>query len=174
MKIKKIFEYKKSLWEDNDNWASHTNRYKLLYIREEEYGGDTEKDYEIVNFNKLDIKTITNYINGLSGETSVESDDNEIRIEVTIEKEDLLIIIYKVEDDYYFVSDEFMGNGYKCDTIEGVIQLFNEKVFPGFKRLSLEEIKLKEMKLKLMNYYNGLNINDIGSLSKIIKIIEKA
>jgi hypothetical protein len=161
MKIKKIFEYQKDkLWEPNDNWASWTTDG---FIKE------LDVEYTIVDFNKVDIKSIGEYVNTLGSGEYIEIEYREILIRVP---EYVVVVIYKVEDDYFFVSDEGNGGGYKCDTVEGVIQLFDEKIFKYSVRLDREGAKLKEMKLKLMNYYNNVRISDIESLEKIIKIID--
>ena len=162
MKIKKIFEYQKDkLWKPNDNWAAWTTDGLIKEL---------DVEYTIVDFNKVDIKSISEYVNTLGSGEYIEIEDNEIMIQ---KPENLILVMYKVEDDYFFVSDEYNANGYKCDTIEGVIQLFDEEIFKNSVRLDREGAKLKEMKLKLMNYYYSLKVSDIESLEKILKIIEK-
>ena len=179
MRIKKIFEYQKDkLWE-YDDWSYDIDREEATFIIQDEDG----TTFEPLNFNDIEIKKIRTCVSlynlpNFSFEVKsgpIELVDGpkykkEIEIKLFDYRHNInrLIIIFKGDDDYFFVEDE---DGYKCDTIDGVIQLF-DVLFANFGTISESEVKFRELKLTITNYIENSTIVDVNNMSNIVKIIE--
>jgi hypothetical protein len=182
MRIKKIFEYQKDkLWE-YDDWSYDIDREEATFIIQNENG----TTFEPLNFNDTEINKIRSCVSLFdlpnfnfevkSGPIElVDGPKYKKEIKITILSGPLnhimrVIIIFKVDDDYFFIDDT-EEDGYKCDTIDGVIQLL-ETLFDEYGTITKSEAKFRELKLTITNYIENSTIKDVENMSKIVKIIE--
>lgn len=155
MKYLKLFEStEEKLW-DHSQW----------YInRENGMISDNNNEYKVYPFDKKDVTYITRALGLFKANpkknlvvepmylSDGDSENNKFKdCSIYITGVRHSINIYKTEDKYYYVERTFPSDRlgsynsyykYKCDTVEGVIQLFKNEIFKKWKpRLGLNDIK---------------------------------
>lgn len=183
MRIKKLLEYQKDKLWDYDDWSYELDREEVTFTIENGDGVSFDpvefKDTEInkiracvslFDLPKFNFEVKSGPIELVDGpkykkeiKIDIYNDTNGIGI-------DRVIIIFKSDDDYFFLDDS-EADGYKCDTVDGVIQLL-ETLFDQYGTITKSEAKLRELRSTINSYIQNSTIKDVENMSKIVKIIE--
>lgn len=122
-----------------DEWLDITDN--ALAFTKEEMDRLNKSFIKVLNDNNVSVdfkitkkdrdRLINKYVRGNENDIyrrKVYNGDDIVQYNININNDDIIICIYKAEDEWYYLS--FLGwNGdYKCDQLEGVYKLFDDLI----------------------------------------------